>query len=422
MSVNILIGTQWGDEGKGKIIDVLRNDSDIVVRYQGGDNAGHTLVVDGKKFVLHLIPSGIHSKAKCVIGNGVVVFPSQLKKEFNELLKDGIDLSDRLIISSRAHLIMPYHRNFDKYNEEGLGENKIGTTKKGIGPCYADKINRVGIRVGDILDKKRFKQLYTKNTQRFNEIFKSLGKETINIEKSYSEIWKDCQFLIPFIKDTASFLNNAIDQGQRILIEGAQGTWLDVDHGTYPYVTSSNTGAGGASIGTGIPPQRIKDVIGVLKVYTTRVGKGPFPTKLESVEGKKLQDIGGEFGATTGRPRDCGWFDAVASRYAVMINGVNKLALTKVDVLDDFDEIKICIDYELNGEKLNGMPLNPSDFSRVVPIYKTVPGWKTQTNHIRQYKDLPVNAQKYLEEIATLVNAKIEIVSVGPEREATFFS
>ena len=421
MPVSVLIGAQWGDEGKGKIIDVLAGDADVVARYQGGNNAGHTVIVGGKKYVLHLIPSGIHSeRTTCVIGNGVVMNPVQLLVEFDGLLDQGIDISDRFEISSRVHLVFSYHCAIDAMREGALGDDLIGTTKRGIGPAYADKVNRIGLRGADMLKPEKFARLFRQNCEAANKILVANGATALDVEAELKEATAAAARLAPFVKDTAVSLNKAVRENRNVLLEGAQGVWLDIDHGTYPFVTSSNTGVGGACSGVGIAPMHIQRVIGVLKAYTTRVGSGPFPTELFDKTGEDIQRIGHEFGATTGRPRRAGWLDAVATSYAVMTNGITELTVTKMDVLDTFEEIKICTAYELDGKTIKEVPADIEDLENVKPVYETLAGWQEPTNHCREWSDLPVNAQRYLKRVEELVGAPVKIVSVGPDRAETF--
>lgn len=421
MPVTVLIGAQWGDEGKGKIIDVLSENADLVARFQGGNNAGHTVIVEGKKYVLHLIPSGVHSeKTICMIGNGVVVNPVQLLEELDGLLDQGIDITSRFQISNRAQLVFSYHCEFDALSEKKRGDKMIGTTKKGIGPAYSDKVNRSGLRVGDILRADKFEAKFRENIARYNKLFAEAGLDELDVEAEWGKAKAAGERLKPFIKDTVVTINKAIKEDQDVLLEGAQGVWLDIDYGTFPYVTSSNTGTGGACTGAGVAPIHIQKVIGVTKAYTTRVGEGPFPTELECEFGERLREMGGEFGATTGRPRRCGWFDAVATNYAMMLNGVTDIAITKMDVLDTLEEIKICTAYEVNGEVTSVMPVEAEDLYVAKPIYETMPGWQAPTTEARSISELPEAAQEYLARLAELCGAKVSIVSVGPGREATF--
>ena len=423
MAISVLVGTQWGDEGKGKIIDVLTKDIDVVVRFQGGNNAGHTVEIGTEKFVLHLIPSGIFRKeALCIIGNGVVVDPLALEEEIKELLERGVPVTPaNLELSTRSHLIMPFHREMDAMHENARSdENKIGTTKRGIGPAYADKASRIGIRALEMLDLARFERRFREQGEYYNTVFAGAGLDTLDLDAEWAKQKQAAQFLAPFIKDSVLTVNRAAEEKKNILFEGAQGMWLDVDYGTYPFVTSSNTTTGGACTGSGLSPKYIDDVVGVMKAYTTRVGEGPFPTELKDEVGEELRKAGNEFGATTGRPRRCGWFDAVASRYSCMVNGVDKLTITKLDVLDDFAELKICTSYDVNGKIVSDMPSDNDEITVAKPIYETVPGWQAPTTEARAFDELPENAQKYLKRIAELVKADIGIVSVGPNREQTF--
>lgn len=423
MSVYIVVGAQWGDEGKGKIVDILSEDMDIVARYQGGANAGHTVKIKGKKYILHLIPSGIlHPNVLCVIGNGVVVDPVALMEEIQLLEKEGISVKGRLFISHKAHLIMPYHKMLDIAAEEAKGKDKIGTTGRGIGPAYVDKFSRKGIRIVDLLDRNLFEKKLRDNLAEKNAILEKIyGKNPLDVEKIITEYMEYDKLMDPYIKDISVLLNKAIAEGKNILLEGAQGTLLDVDHGTYPYVTSSNPVAGGACIGVGMGPTRITSVIGVMKAYTTRVGYGPFPTELSGKEGEYFREVGQEYGATTGRPRRCGWFDAVVARYAVRINGIDKLAITKLDVLDQLKEIKICTAYEHKGKIIKEFPSEMNILKEIKPIYETLPGWETDTTGIKSYDELPENAKNYLNRISELTGAKIAIVSVGQARSQTIF-
>ncbi|KAB2640395.1 MAG: adenylosuccinate synthase [Verrucomicrobia bacterium] len=421
MSNTILVGSQWGDEGKGKIIDVLTGDVDIVVRSQGGNNAGHTIVDGDKKYVLHLIPSGILRKGKvCVIGNGVVIDPVALVEEIKGLKKRGIKVDKNLLISENAHLVMPYHRALDEIREALKGKNKIGTTKRGIGPAYGDKVARTGLRMADLIRPDVFKEKLARRIKENNALLKGLGGKTINGTKVLADYVAAAKVLKSFVTNTVSYLHKAMEEKKEILFEGAQGTFLDIDHGTYPFVTSSNTTSGGACTGSGIAPNRIDTVIGVVKAYTTRVGEGPLPTE-EDVLGDMLHGMGREFGATTGRARRCGWFDAVATRFATLVNGVDELAITNLDGLDGLDEILICTGYRIDGRGavLDTPPSDAGELARCRPVYTTMPGWLTPTDKIRKYKDLPGKARRYAETLAKLSGAKLLIVSVGPGREQT---
>lgn len=415
----VVVGTQWGDEGKGKIVHLITDRFDIVARYQGGHNAGHTVIIQDDKYILHLIPSGIlHPEKVCVIGNGVVVDPVALEKEL-EMLKD-FEVKDRLFISDRSHLIMPYHRAVEAAEENRLAEGRIGTTSRGIGPCYEDKVGRRGIRLGDLSYPELFRAKLETNLALKNEILIHLYKaEPLDAEQIYVSYMKLAPQILPLVTDTAEYLNGAIQSGKSILFEGAQGTLLDLDHGTYPYVTSSNATAGGACIGTGVGPGAIDGTIGIAKAYTTRVGEGPFPTELTGQIGEHLRSKGAEFGASTGRPRRCGWFDAVVVRYACLINNLDTLVVTKLDVLDELDEIKICVGYEREGKILDRFPMQMSVLEEVTPTYETHPGWKTDTSKIQNYQDLPKAARDYLDRISKLIKTDISIISIGPERDET---
>ncbi|MBI3811621.1 MAG: adenylosuccinate synthase [Nitrospirae bacterium] len=419
MSVLVVVGTQWGDEGKGKIVDLLSERADGVVRYQGGHNAGHTVVLGQETFVLHLIPSGIlHPGKLCVIGNGVVVDPSALLEEAGSLEKRGISVRGRLYVSSNAHLIMPYHKAIEKESERLKGARRIGTTGRGIGPAYVDKMARIGIRVGDLLEPDLFREKLAANLTEMNYLLEQLYKvERFDLEKVYREYIGYADAMRDYIADTTLIVNQWIDQGKRVLFEGAQGTHLDVDHGTYPFVTSSNATAGGACTGTGVGPTRITTVVGVVKAYTTRVGSGPFPSELKDDMGVQLQERGHEFGATTGRPRRCGWFDAVLIRYAVRVNGLAGVAVTKLDVLDACDEIKICIGYQYRGKTLNEMPSSLTAQEACEPIYETMEGWRSSTTGMKSHDQLPVRAKTYLSRLEELMGCRIFLVSTGTRRD-----
>ena len=421
MSVTVLIGAQWGDEGKGKIIDVLAPEADVVARYQGGNNAGHTVIVEGKKVVLHLIPSGVHSqKTLNVIGNGVVMNPVGLCTEIDKLASQDIEIISRLEISSRCHLVFSYHQALDAAFEAARGADAVGTTKKGIGPTYADKVARCGLRGADLCHPARLEAKFRTNCGKANTVLASLGAPLLDVDAEWAATKTACTRLAPLVTDTVLTLNRAIKAGKNIMLEGAQGVWLDIDYGTYPYVTSSNTGVGGAVTGTGIAPQHIKTVIGVAKAYTTRVGGGPFPTELCCDMGEKIRKIGNEFGSTTGRPRRTGWFDAVATSYAVMLNGITELVVTKMDVLDGLDEVKICTAYELDGNRVDYMPADAEDLARAMPVYESMPGWKNPTKGARSFGELPLEARNYLNRVAELCGAPVKTVSVGPDRAETF--
>lgn len=419
MSVSVIVGSQWGDEGKGKIVDLLSDRFQIVARYQGGANAGHTVEIGDKKFILHLIPSGIlRDDVICVIGNGVVIDPQALLEEIKMLEDLGVKIKNRLFISHNAHLIMPYHKLLDSINESG--NSKIGTTGRGIGPCYIDKYARTGIRIVDLLNRKNLEEKIRCNIEEKNNILKKLyDKEELNIDEIIKAYLKFDDEIDQYITDTTSLLNNAIKDGKSILLEGAQGALLDVDHGTYPYVTSSSPTSGGACTGTGIPPTKINSVIGIVKAYTTRVGLGPFPTELKDETGEKLRTIGYEFGATTGRPRRCGWYDAFLVNYSSMINGITKAAITKLDVLSSFEKINVCVGYEINGKKLKYFPTNVYELENAKPIYETLDGWNEDISFARTFDELPSKAKDYLDFIADKSNFEIGIISVGPKRDQT---
>ncbi len=421
MSVSVLVGVQWGDEGKGKIIDVLTKDAGMVVRFQGGNNAGHTVENGKEHFVLHLIPSGIlRPGVPCVIANGVVVDPVELVKEMNMLTDRAVDVSG-IQLSTRCQLIMPWHKLIDAFKEDHARKgSKIGTTKRGIGPAYSSKADRTGIRGVEMLDMERFEKHFRENAEAYNNTYVPFGGEPLDVEAAWREVSKAAEFLRPYITDTVATINEANNKGVHVLLEGAQGAFLDIDHGTYPFVTSSNTTSGGACTGTGLAPRTISAVWGVLKAYSTRVGEGPFPTELDNEEGEFLRRKGGEFGATTGRPRRCGWLDIVACRHSCMVNGVDYLAITKLDVLDDLDEIKICTAYKVGDKVMTTFPEDSYILDKVEPVYETMPGWKTSTTDVLKWEDLPENARKYLLRIAEMVNSKIGIVSVGPDRAQTF--
>ena len=421
MANTILIGAQWGDEGKGKIIDVLTAKTDVVVRSQGGNNAGHTVIHRGKKYVLHLIPSGILRPGKtCVIGNGVVVDPIALVAEIEGLRKLGLKIDKNLLLSDCAHLVLPYHRLLDEQRELRKGRTRIGTTKRGIGPAYGDKAARTGLRVSDLMQPILFsKKLQAKVTEN-NSILQALGAKPVKFREVNEAYLTAGERLRPFVANTVVYLHRAIQRGREILFEGAQGTFLDIDHGTYPFVTSSNTTAGGACTGTGVPPHRMDRVVGVMKAYTTRVGEGPLPSEDQELA-DMLHDLGREFGATTGRARRCGWFDAVATRYAAMINGIDELAITNLDGLDTVDPIRVCVGYRLNGKRLEVPPCDATQLANCEPIYKNVRGWKRSTHSARKMSDLPPAARRYVKDIAELTGARLSILSVGPARSQTIF-
>lgn len=417
----VLVGAQWGDEGKGKVIDILTKDVDYIARYQGGNNAGHTVVIGKDKYVLHLIPSGIlHEGKVCVIGHGVVVDPKALLEEIRLLHSMGIDVDGRLKVSDKAHIIFPYHCLIDELREKRRKGGKIGTTKKGIGPCYADKVARVGIRLADLYSPEYFKKRLEKNVEEKNIILEEFNDSTtLSVEEIYEEYMEYAEELKDYVIETTQFLDDALRNGKKILFEGAQGTFLDVDYGTYPYVTSSNATAGGACTGAGIGPSRIDQVYGVVKAYTTRVGEGPFPTQFSDDLLERIRQKGGEFGATTGRARRCGWFDSVMVRNSVSINGIDKVIITKLDVLDDLDKIKICTAYRYKGKIYKNIPGDPEFLWKCEPIYEEHSGWMEDTSKITACGGLPEKARLYLNRIKQLIGTDIMLVSVGKSREQT---
>lgn len=419
MSVKVIVGAQWGDEGKGKIVDLLSENVDIVARYQGGANAGHTVVVDGKTYVLHLIPSGIlHPKVVCVIGNGVVLDPQAFLDEVSLLKSHGIDVTGRLFISHNAHLIMPYHKLIDSLKEQGA--SKIGTTGRGIGPAYIDKFARTGIKLVDLLHRDTLVKKIRANIDDKNQILSMIYHSSeLNVEEIVDMYLHYDTLLDQYIKDTALYLNQELKSGKRVLAEGAQGAMLDVDFGTYPYVTSSNPTSGGACTGLGIPPTAVDSVIGVAKAYTTRVGNGPFPTEQDNAIGEMLRKTGGEYGATTGRPRRCGWLDLFSLRYSVMVNGIENIALTKLDVLDDLDEIKVCVGYNYNKKPLKSFPLDLCTIEDIEPDYKSLPGWKSKISGAKKMQDLPKNCRSYIEFIESYLEIPAGLISVGATRDQT---
>lgn len=418
MSVVVIVGAQWGDEGKGKIVDFLTRKADIVARYQGGHNAGHTVVINDEQYILHLIPSGIlHKNTTCIIGNGVVVDPAALIAEINDLKKRNIRISDSLLLSSNAHVIMPYHVALDSADEKSRGKKCIGTTGRGIGPTYVDKMARQGIRVSDLLSRDilmgKLKQHLKIINFLLKELYKFPGFHATKICDEYLAYGKQ---LKRFIADTDIFINAAVARGKNILLEGAQGTLLDVDHGTYPFVTSSNAIAGGACTGLGIGPNKIKRVLGIVKAYTTRVGSGPFPTELHDSIGRKLRKQGGEFGATTGRPRRCGWLDTVVLQHSARVNGFTGLAITKLDILDHLERIKICTAYQYKGKRFTELPKDMHVFDACTPVYKEVKGWNSSTLGVKSFKKLPERAQAYIKMIEDLIATRIDIISTGQKR------
>ena len=420
MPALVLLGAQWGDEGKGKATDLLGDRVDYVVRYQGGNNAGHTVVIGDQKYALHLLPSGILS-SNCVpvIGNGVVIDPAVLLEEIKGLNERGIDTS-KLTISLNAHLITPYHRTIDKVTERFLGKAKIGTTGRGIGPAYADKINRIGIRVQDLFDPSILRQKLEAALKDKNQVLvKVFNRNNINVDDVLAEYLNYAEILKPYVADTALILNKALEAGKTVLLEGSQGTLLDVDHGTYPYVTSSNPTSGGACTGSGIGPTKIDRVIGILKAYTTRVGSGPFPTELFDEDGEALRRIGGEVGVTTGRNRRCGWFDAPIARYATRVNGLTDFFLTKLDVLTGWEKIPVCVAYEIDGKRIEEVPASQSDFHHAKPIYEYLDGWTEDISNCKKFEELPVNAQKYIKYLEEIGGAPMSAIGVGPGRDQT---
>ncbi len=419
MPVQVILGAQWGDEGKGKIVDLLAEHAHIVARYQGGANAGHTVVIGEHQYVLHLIPSGMfHPHIICVIGNGAVIDPAALMGEIAQLEAAGVSVKGLLLISHNAHLIMPYHKLLDTIREQT--STKIGTTGRGIGPAYIDKFMRTGIRIVDLLDRSVLAAKLKANIEEKNQILtKVYGETKIDVDAIIAEYEQFDEAIDEYITNTSLYLHQALTERKLVIAEGAQGALLDVDHGTYPYVTSSNPTAGGACTGLGIPPTSVTSVVGVVKAYTTRVGNGPFPTELEDATGEQLRKLGHEFGATTGRPRRCGWFDAMAMRYSTIVNGIERIAVTKLDVLDTFEEIKICIGYEVKGKRLKQFPTDLRTLEQVTPVYESFPGWKTSLAGATCYADLPATAKSYLEELARLIEARLWLVSVGPRRDQT---
>ncbi len=422
MPVTVIVGAQWGDEGKGKIVDRLSEEIDIVARYQGGANAGHTVVIGGREHVLHLIPSGIfHPRVTCVIGNGVVVDPAALLAEIGRLRELGVDIAGRLLVSHNAHLIMPYHKLLESMREKT--PERIGTTGRGIGPAYIDKFMRTGIRIVDLLDRDLFASKVKRNLSEKNRILSQVyGADELDPDRIVCEYEEFDKKIDPYVTDTALYLDGALRAGRKILAEGAQGALLDIDHGTYPFVTSSNATSGGACTGLGIPPTAVESVLGVVKSYSTRVGNGPFPTEMNDDEGGRLRELGAEYGATTGRPRRCGWFDAVSVRHAAMINGFRTIAITKLDVLDTFETISVCTEYRLNGKPLKGFPTDVKSLEAVVPRYETFEGWGVPIGGVRSYRALPQKARAYLEALGSLTGTDVCMVSVGPGRDQTILA
>lgn len=420
----VIIGAQWGDEGKGKVVDLLADRFDIVSRYQGGHNAGHSVYVGDKAFVLRLLPSGIiHPDKTCVLGNGMVIDPKAFFEEVDQIAEQGIEVSpERLKVSSRAHLIMPYHRALDHTSEERLGNEKIGTTLRGIGPAYEDKAGRRGVRVADAMSPELLKLRIERNLEEANRIIALFGNQPLRADEILEEITPLIERLRPFVAETSHFFSEAKKSNKKILLEGAQATLLDVDHGTYPYVTSSNPTAGGASVGAGIPPHHITGVLGIVRTYATRVGEGPFPTEMLDAEenvANLIRQRGNEYGSVTKRPRRCGWFDAVATRYAAELNGFDSIALTKLDVLDALDEIKVCVGYEIDGQRVDTFPAVSHDLRMIKPVYETLEGWKSDTVGTTEFAELPERAQDYVRFLSDQVGVEIGLISTGPERDQT---
>tara|TARA_B100000315_G_scaffold259641_2_gene316467 strand:- start:3096 stop:4394 length:1299 start_codon:yes stop_codon:yes gene_type:complete len=417
----VIVGTQWGDEGKGKIVHLLANDADMIVRYQGGANAGHTVINDHAQYTFHMIPSGIvHPGKTCILGNGMVIDPAALLEEIFLLESQQIAVRENFFISHRAHLILPYHRAIERENEKLKGPRRIGTTGRGIGPSYADKMGRTGIRMGDLLDPNCFREILKANLAEMNLFFNRLyDAESMDLDGIFETYCAYGKRLKNHVTDVSLLINNAIDQSKTVLFEGAQGTHLDVDHGTYPFVTSSNSTAGGACTGTGVGPTCINEVVGVTKAYTTRVGSGPFPTELTGDTGNGLRTRGNEFGATTGRPRRCGWYDAVAVKYAVRVNGLSSLAVTKLDVLDGEPEIKICTSYLHDGKHYTDIPINEAAINSCEPVYEVLEGWDHPTSGITSYQKLPDPAKRFIEKIEALAGCKVDIVSTGSHEKET---
>ncbi len=420
----VIIGAQWGDEGKGKVVDLLADRFDIVARYQGGHNAGHSVYVGERAFVLRLLPSGIiHEDSTCVLGNGMVIDPKAFFEEVDQMTTQGISITpERLKVSSRAHLIMPYHRALDHTSEERLGNEKIGTTLRGIGPAYEDKAGRRGIRVADALVPEVLKLRVERNLEEANRIIVLYGQQPLRADEILEELSPLVERLRPFVCEASHFLAEARKENKKILLEGAQATLLDVDHGTYPYVTSSNPTAGGAAVGAGIPPHHITGVLGIVRTYATRVGEGPFPTEMLDAEEETanlIRQRGNEYGSVTKRPRRCGWFDAVATKYAAELNGFNSVALTKLDVLDALDEVNVCVGYEIEGERVETFPAVSQDLLKIKPIYETLPGWKSETLGVTRIEDLPARAREYVEFLSNSIGVEIGLISTGPERDQT---
>jgi len=420
--VTVVVGTQWGDEGKGKIIDYLAGSADIVARYQGGANAGHTVVFNGRKFVFHLLPSGVLREGKVnVIGNGVVVDPVALFQEIEQIEQAGVRVAGRLLIAENAHLTLPYHKALDTIEDKHRGKGKLGTTGRGIGTTYVDKFNRIGIRVVDFLDERLFREKVAIALELKNYLFKEYyGEKKLSVNKIVDEYGQYREKMRPFVANTCRFLNDAVDAGKHLLAEGAQGTFLDIDWGTYPYVTASSSTAGGACTGLGISPRKISRVVGVAKAYTTRVGMGPFPTESHDEIGQRLRTAGNEFGATTGRPRRCGWFDACLVRFACRVNGIDELVITKLDVLSGHRKVKIGVGYTYGGRTYDEFPLDAAVFTGCEVVYEEMPGWEESLSGVRRYEDLPAQARRYVDRLEELARTRISMVSVGSDREQTF--
>lgn len=419
--VTILVGTQWGDEGKGKVVDFLAGGHDIVARYQGGSNAGHTVVVEGRKYVFHLVPSGIlHSETTCVLGNGVVIDPVALAEELDQAERDGLALKGRLWISAAAHLILPSHRALDRVEDSFRGKGRLGTTGRGIGTACTDKYARIGIRMADFLDPAVFRDKLAINLAVKNHLFREYYEtESFQADRIVEEYRHLARRLAPMVTDTALLLNRSLDEGKQVLAEGAQGTFLDIDFGTYPFVTASSPIAGGACTGLGLGPKRVARIIGVAKAYTTRVGEGPFPVELHGPMGEVFRERGNEYGATTGRPRRCGWFDAVLVRYAGMVNGLDSLCVTKLDVLSGLETIRVAVAYRVDGDTRHDYPLDYRGITTAVPVYEELPGWRSDLSGVRCWADLPANARRYLDRLEELVGVPVGMVSFGPERDRT---
>jgi len=422
MPLVVIVGCQWGDEGKGKVIDFLSHDADMVARYQGGNNAGHTVIVEGRKIILHLIPSGIlHEGRRCLIGNGVVVDPHALVEEIKKLETAGVDVRSRLLVSETAHLIMPYHRKLDQMMEARRGANKIGTTGRGIGCAYADKVARHGIRMLTLRDKDKFAKKVKDFSPFYQHLFQSYGEDPWSVDDVVEEVWQVRDDILPLLVDSVTVINDELNGGGKVLAEGAQGVLLDVDFGTYPFVTSSSPSPGGVCTGLGISPRQVSKVVGVMKAYSTRVGAGPFVTELDNALGAQIREWGGEYGSTTGRSRRCGWFDCVPLRRSLQIGGITNLALMKLDVLDNLDEIKVCTHYLVDGKREDLLPFGLDDADDVQPIYVNFPGWKTNLSKMRNFDDFPKEAKDYVLALEGYLNAHIDFISVGPDRKETIF-